>query len=226
MISGLSQNVAESIVRIRELRPFEFFDEFRLRTRLASTILSYLSRADAFSSLEQSRRPALWDSLPDQENRPLFDTQLEQETAPNLPQMPEFAQIIADYRATGLSLKGHPIQSFRTQLQTQGVIPAASLANCEPDRRVRVAGIVLNRQHPGTARGITFMTLEDETGTANLVVHPNVWSRFRTVARTATALVVRGILQKESDVIHIIVDDLQNLSSSIAGGRYPSRDFQ
>ena len=225
MISGLPQSMAESIVRIRELRSFESFDEFRIRTRLDSSTLSRLSRADAFCSLKLPRRPALWNSLPNQQHQPLFDRQPDSEQLPSLPQMSEFTQIVADYRATGLSLKDHPLQSFRRQLQDQGVIPADSLATHEQNRRVRVAGIVLNRQHPGTARGVTFMTLEDETGTANLIVHPNVWARFRTIARTATALVARGILQKESQVIHIIVDDLQNLSAPLAGGRYRSRDF-
>ena len=139
--------------------------------------------------------------------------------------MSDLTQIIADYGSTGLSLKGHPLQFFRAEFEQQGITSAAALQNGEPDRRVRVAGIVLNRQHPGTARGITFMTLEDETGTANLIIHPDVWSRFRTTATTATALLVRGILQKESDVIHIIVDHLQNLSPAVAGGRYRSRDF-
>lgn len=226
MIDGLSQKLADSIVRIRELRPYESFDDFRTRTRLNSAVLVRLSRADVFGSLTLSRRPALWNSLPDQQNQPLFDAQFDEETSPELPQMSEFAQVIADYRATGLSLKGHPLQSFRPQLQHRGVVSAESLTQCEKNSQVRVAGIVLNRQHPGTARGITFMTLEDETGTANLVVHPNVWNRFRTVARTATALIARGILQQESSVIHIIVDELQDLSTSIAGGRYQSRNFQ
>ena len=226
MISGLSQSVADTIIRIRELRPFESFDEFRIRTRLKSSALSRLSRADAFSSLNMSRRPALWNSLPDQQHQPLLDRKPDQEQLPSLPQMSDFTQIVADYRATGLSLKGHPLQAFRPQLQDCGVIPANSLTHHEPNRRVRVAGIVLNRQHPGTARGVTFMTLEDETGTANLIVHPDVWSRFRTTARTATALIARGTLQAESEVIHIIVDDLQNLSAPLAGTRFPSRDFQ
>jgi error-prone DNA polymerase len=226
MISGLRQNIAESIMRIRGLCPFESFDDFRLRTRLDSGTLSQLSRADAFHSLRQSRRSAMWHSLPDQQHLPLFATRPEQETTPALPRMSRMSQIIADYQATGLSLKGHPLQSFRAPLEQLGILPAASLPKCEPDRRVRVAGIVLVRQHPGTARGITFMTLEDETGTANLVVHPAVWSRFRTIARTATALIARGILQKESEVIHIVVDQLSDLSESITGGRYQSRNFQ
>jgi error-prone DNA polymerase len=226
MIAGLSQPVANSIVRIREIRSYESFDDFRSRSQLNSATLSLLSRADVFCSLNQSRRPALWNSLPDQVREPLFDQQDEEVTPEILPEMSQFSQVIADYAATGLSLKGHPLQIFRPRFTELNIVTADSLRNQEPDRRVRVAGIVLNRQHPGTARGITFITLEDETGTANLIVHPDVWNRFRTVARTATALVVRGLLQSESGVMHIIADQLQDLSSTVAGGRYQSRDFQ
>jgi error-prone DNA polymerase len=140
--------------------------------------------------------------------------------------MSQVSQVIADYQATGLSLKGHPLESFRPRFEELGIVTNESLSRRPPDRRVRVAGIVLVRQHPGTARGITFATIEDETGTSNLVIHPDVWARFRTVARTSTALIARGLLQKESGVIHVVVDKLQDLSSAIAGGRYQSRDFQ
>ena len=226
MISGLPSGVAETIGRVRSLRPYESFDDFRVRTRFDSAVLSRLSQADAFGSLKLSRRPALWESLPEQRRHPLYEDQQQQATPPGLPRMSDLAQIIADYRATGLSLKGHPLESFRPRFNELGITPASSLKNRPANRRVRVAGIVLVRQHPGTARGITFATLEDETGTANLVIHPNVWSRFRTVARTASALIVRGILQKESGVIHVIADHLQDLSAVTAGATYRSRDFR
>ena len=226
MVDRLRKDVAESIVRIRTLRAYQSFDDFRIRTRLDSSVLSRLSRADAFNSLNLSRRPALWDSLPAQRCEPLFDSQQQEETPAGLPSMSGMAEILADYRATGLSLKGHPLVSIRPKLRKFGVTPAVSLKNCLPDRRVYVAGIVLVRQHPGSARGITFVTLEDETGTTNLIVHPNVWNHFRTVARTAPALLARGILQNESGVIHVVTDHLADLSAAVKGGRYRSRDFQ
>ncbi len=226
MISGLSQTVAENIARIRDLRAYESFDDFRTRTRLESAALSRLSRADAFRSLKLSARPALWESLPDQQTQPLFDNQQSDDVPGNLPRMSEVAQILADYRATGLSLKGHPLETFRPGFTKLGFTCAADLKKRSPDRRVYVAGIVLVRQHPGSARGITFATIEDETGTANLVIHPDVWNRFRTVARTASALTARGILQNEAGVIHIVVDHLDDVSAIISGGRYQSRDFQ
>lgn len=226
MIAGLSQSIAETIVRIRELRSYESFDDFRLRTRLTAADLSRLSRADTFRSLNLSGRPALWNSLPPRHPESLLDTQRTEETPDSLPSMSDVAQVLADYKATGLSLKGHPLESFRSRFRELGYTSAAALQNHPPDRRVYVAGIVLVRQHPGSARGITFATIEDETGTANLVIHPDVWNRFRTVAGTATALIARGILQNESGVIHVVVDHLSDLTTAVAGGRYRSRDFQ
>jgi error-prone DNA polymerase len=227
MISGLATEVADSIVRIRELRAYESFDDFRVRTRLGSAVLSRLSQADAFRSLKLERRSALWESLPDQKSHPLFDDQVQQEQTPaGLPDMSPLAQILADYQSTGLSLKGHPLKSFRPKFHELGITAAAALKHRPPDRRVRVAGIVLVRQHPGSARGITFVTLEDETGTANLVIHPDVWNRFRVVARTASAVIARGILQNEAGVIHVVADYLEDLSKAVSGGRYQYRDVQ
>ena len=226
MVGGFSENVADNIVRIRNLCSYKSFDDFRSRTRLDASFLSRLSRADAFGSLDLSRRPALWESLPNQRSHPLYDDQRQQDTPATLPEMSAFSEIVADYRATGLSLKGHPLESFRQEFQAMKIVTAAELNDQPADRKVRVAGIVLNRQHPGSARGITFMTLEDETGTANLLIHPNTWARFRTVARTASALIARGMLQKEGRVIHVIVDHLQDCSTGIAGARYESRDFR
>lgn len=226
MVSGLRQSTAETIVRIRELRSFESFDDFCTRTQLESSSLARLSRADSFRSLNLPARPALWEALPDQQSQHLFDNQRSEQTPENLPCMSSAQKVLSDYRATGLSLKGHPLESHRPKLNELGIVPAASLPHRCPDRRVRVAGIVLVRQHPGSARGITFVTIEDETGTANLVIHPDVWNRFRTVARTASALVARGRLQNEAGVIHIVVDYLDDASATIAAGRYQSRDFQ
>ncbi len=226
LVNGLPREAADRIVQVRSERPYASWDDFRRRTRFRSAVLSCLARADAFRSLRLPRRSALWNALPDQTVQPLFAQEPSDNVPDALPEMSRLDQIITDYRATGLSLKGHPLQPFRSRFQQQGILPAEALRWYPADRRVRVAGIVLNRQHPATARGITFMTLEDETGTANLVVHPNVWNRFRRTASVATALTVRGILQKESGVIHVVADELRNLSDLIAGSRCRSRDFR
>ena len=103
--------------------------------------------------------------------------------------------------------------------------PRRALKELKADRRYRVAGLVLVRQRPGTAKGITFMTLEDETGTANLIVRPQVWERFRRVGRQARALIATGLLQKQEGVIHLIVDRLEDLTTQLPDLGHVSRDF-
>jgi error-prone DNA polymerase len=105
-------------------------------------------------------------------------------------------------------------------------VRAADLATWPNERKVRVAGLVLLRQRPGTASGITFVTIEDETGFANLIVRPDVWERFHHAARTAKALVVRGLLQRLHGVIHVLADHLEDLSPLLAHVRSDSRDFR
>ncbi len=135
-------------------------------------------------------------------------------------------EVFADYQTVGLSLKAHPISFYRDEMNRLGIVPAAQLANLKNGRFVRVGGLVLVRQRPGTAKGITFVTIEDETGTANLIVRMDVWERFYQVARTASAYIAHGRLQKEKEVIHVLVTKLENLAETLQGLRTQSRDFQ
>ena len=135
-------------------------------------------------------------------------------------------EVFADYQTAGLSLKSHPISFFRGQLNQLRIAPAAKLASLPDGRFVRVAGLVLVRQRPSTAKGITFVTLEDETGTANLIVRIDVWERFYTVARTAPAFIASGRLQNQKGVIHVLVSRLENMNESVNELRSRSRDFQ
>ncbi len=226
MIKGMPTAAAEHICACRRGGPFASFEDFRHRTGLGSGILSRLSRADAFRSLAVNRRQALWHAVPSQQKQPLFDGQVGGEPAIRLPPMGLQENVIDDYRTVGLSLRAHPLQAFRGQLQKRKVIPASGLATYPPDRRVRVAGLVLIRQHPGSANGITFVTLEDETGTTNLIIRPDVWNRFRQVARTSSALLASGLLQREQGVIHVMTDRLEDLSTALADINIPSRDFR
>ena len=123
----------------------------------------------------------------------------------------------------------HPV--FRRRRWFEGRNPLGGedfdIAWFRPDgRRVKVAGLVLLRQRPGTASGITFVTLEDETGFANLIVRPDVWERFHHVARTAQAMLVRGLLQRQGTIIHVLADKLEDLSSLLSDMNVPSRDFR
>jgi error-prone DNA polymerase len=233
MLSGLSRATADQLLAERSRRgPFSSFEEFAQRTGLSNAVLERLAAADVFRSVQRNRREAYWEALPAREEAPLFRRAAESrvpaidETPPRLPHCAPLDEITDDYRTVGLSLKGHPVQFLRAWLNTRGVLPCGELATHEPDRKVRVAGLVLLRQRPGTAGGITFMTIEDETGQANLIVHANTWERFHRAARKAAVLQIRGLLQREHGIIHVVVDKLEDLSEQLAAFRSQSRDFR
>ena len=144
--------------------------------------------------------------------------------------MEPYEEVVADYRTAGLSLRAHPISFYRAQLEQLGVTPARRLVELENDAPVIVAGLVLLRQRPGTAKGITFVTLEDETGTVNLVVHQHMWDRYYRVARRAPAWIVRGHIQtvkeKYSSVIHVVVNRLEALAEQLRELDVKTRDFR
>jgi error-prone DNA polymerase len=143
-----------------------------------------------------------------------------------LPTLSAPEEVVLDYHSQGLSLRGHPLAALRSSLGTEDVVPAAMLKELDADRRYRVAGLVLSRQRPATAKGITFMTLEDETGTTNLIIRPQVWERFRRVARGAAALIASGLLQKQEGIIHLIVDGFEDLTGRLPDLGHRSRDFR
>jgi len=230
VLRGFSQEHAVVVENARRSGgAFTSFDDFAKRTGLGRTALQQLARADAFAALDINRRDALWKSLPAQQAMPLFkdlDGPVADEVDPNLPTMSDQDSVVQDYATAGLSLKQHPVSFLREQLTVLRAISAAGLAEHAPDRRVKVAGLVLMRQRPQTAAGITFMTLEDETGIANLVIYPNVWQRFRQTARFATVLMASGRLQREGDVIHVVCDRLDDVSEMLERLESRSRDFR
>ena len=141
-------------------------------------------------------------------------------------QLSEQAEVYADYRTTGLSLKGHPIGFHREALSQLRVLRASDLATAENERVIKVAGIVLIRQRPATAKGITFVTLEDETGVANLIVRPEVWNRFYTICKTTAAWIATGKLERHSGVINILTFRIDDLTLRIGELKTKSRDFR
>jgi error-prone DNA polymerase len=139
--------------------------------------------------------------------------------------MQPFDQVVADYSTVGLSLKAHPISFFRRDLDALRVVTASRIDRTADRTAVRVAGLVLLRQQPGTAKGIIFMTLEDETGIVNLVVRPPVWSRIRRAACSAAAVVAHGTVQRTQDVTHVVVSRMDDLTKRLGGLPSRSRDF-
>ena len=225
MIKGLSARAAETVIEARRTGPFRSYGDLAARTRLSTAVLARLAAADAFGSLGLERRPALWQSLAATSQEPLFADLRDDETPPPLPRLTPAEDVVLDYGSQGLSLRGHPLTALRRSLDTLEVVPAAMLKERKADRRYRVAGLVLVRQRPSTAKGTTFMTLEDETGTTNLIVWPHVWERYRRVARHARALIATGLLQSQEGVIHLIVDKLEDLTSQLPDLGHLSRDF-
>jgi len=201
---------------------------------LSNAVLSRLSKADVFGSLTLDRRNALWNALPVQKVMPLFDEPPETgrpeaadpEPSVELPAASPLSEVVADYRATGLSLRDHPMKFLRPVLEKMRVAKSSDLAILPVNRRVKVAGLTIMRQRPGTASGITFVTLEDETGFANLIVRPEIWERYHAAARTATAMLAHGRLQRQENVIHVLVTRMDDLSEMLSEIDPHSRDFR
>ena len=226
MIGGLSPGHAETIAAARADGPFRSLDDFARRTGLGQAVIVRLTKADAFGSLGLDRRQALWDALPPPaSDQPLLADLEPEEPEAALPALTAAEEVLADYRSAGLSLRAHPIAFVRHELDQAGVTRAAELPAIPNGRFLRVAGLVLVRQRPGTARGITFVTLEDETAHANLIVRPEVWERYRRSAYTATAWIAHGRLQKQGPILHLLTSRIEDLSARLAGLRQMSRDF-
>tara|TARA_R110002049_G_scaffold2750_10_gene22464 strand:- start:116126 stop:119371 length:3246 start_codon:yes stop_codon:yes gene_type:complete len=229
-VRGLPTEAAERIVAERHVRgPYRDVNDVARRTGLGQSVIATLADADAFGSIAGDRRAAIWQSLAQEKhagNQPLLDGVDEEETLPDelLPMSP-LEEVYADYNTTGLSLKAHPMSFARRELEKKRVVTASQLVGLRDGRHVRVAGLVLLRQRPGTAKGITFATLEDETGTINLVLFQAVWQRFFKIARVSNAWLVDGKLENQKGVIHVIVGRLTDLSQEVEGLTLRSRDF-
>jgi error-prone DNA polymerase len=156
----------------------------------------------------------------------LFDEMEVEEETPPLPSLSPEEQVFADYRAAGLSLKGHPLEFYREQLNQLGVTPIERLEKLPHNRIVRVAGLVLLRQRPSTAKGVTFVTLEDETGAANLVLFHQIWRQFYRIVRAAPAWIAQGRLEREGQVTHVIVSRVEDLGEKLRELKVKSRDFR
>jgi error-prone DNA polymerase len=221
-ISGFAAADAETLVAARG-KGYDSVRDLWLRTDLSRAAIERLADADAFRSLGLDRREALWAArgLGGEKIRlPLFDiprlADIRREPDVNLPPMPIGEHVVNDYRYLSLSLKAHPVSFLRHRLAERGIVASETLAGLASGRRVSVAGLVLVRQRPGTAKGVIFMTIEDETGIANTIVWSKVFERFRPIVLGARLVAVTGKLQSESGVIHVVADRLEDLTPMLA----------
>ncbi|MCL6549535.1 MAG: error-prone DNA polymerase [Acidothermus cellulolyticus] len=221
LVKGVSAETADRIVA---RRPYRDMADLARRCELSVTHLEALAAAGACECFGLDRRQALWLAGSAAETRP---GQLEgfgvEATPPRLPPMTEMETTVTDLRFLGISPDVYPTAHVRDQLTEMGVVPAAQLHRVAPDSRVLVGGVVTHWQRPATARGTTFLNVEDETGMVNVICSPGVWVRYRRTARTAAALLVRGRLERADGVVNVIADRLEPLPLVI---RRSARDFR
>jgi error-prone DNA polymerase len=215
---------AERIIAARNRRPFTSLEDFARDTALPKRALILLADADAFRSLGLDRREALWAvrRLPDDVPLPLFEAAVAREqpdeNAKPLPLMPLPEQVVADYQTIRLSLKGHPMQFLRAMFARERVVPCRDICHRNERRSVHCAGVVLVRQRPGSAKGVVFMTLEDETGIANIVVWPKVMEKYRKEVMGARLILVEGYIQSSpEEVTHLVAQRLVDRSHDLIG---------
>ncbi|HEY9499936.1 MAG TPA: error-prone DNA polymerase, partial [Terrimesophilobacter sp.] len=225
-VRGIGRPLAESIVAERERGgPYRDQADLVRRTGLRTAQLESLATADAFSGLGLTMRQALWNAGSAAQNRPEYLEDTVVTVQPPLFAMPTAVEKLdADLSSTGISVDDHSIRPYRPALDERGVLTAEALATAEPGRRIEVCGVVTHRQHPSTAGGITFMTLEDETGLANVICTVGAWKRYRRIALESRALIVRGVLERSPEgVCNVLADRFEAISVVT---HTASRDFR
>jgi len=215
-----------AIVLARGDETYSSIEEIQRRADMSGRALDRIGQAGGFGSVGASRRSGLWEVKGlGEEALPLFAAADERagklrpeavEPAVSLAPMGEGEEVVEDYRSIGLSLRAHPLTFLRDELTARKMISCATLRDTKDGRWINLAGLVLLRQKPGSAKGVMFITLEDETDVANLVVWPNLFEKHRRIVLGASMMGVRGQVQREGDVIHVVAQRLEDLSSLLA----------
>src|SRR5262249_52728035 len=237
---GAAKERMQPVEEVRSVGPITSIHQLA-RAGISRATLLRLAAADAFRSLGLDRREALWqilalDAEGIEQSINLFADTLPIEPLPALPSTPLDETVAQDYDTIGFSLNAHPMELVRAELDALGceyaaqarspawrsqkfkvpqVIRNADLKQTRPGQRVAVSGLVTVRQRPGTAKGIIFMTLEDETSMANLIIRPDIWDRDREIARGRVALIAEGVVERQGDVIHVMVRQFFDLAATL-----------
>jgi error-prone DNA polymerase len=224
-VKGMSAGDRQRVEEVRAQAPFSSIADFAVRTGLDEGTLSRLAEAGAFEGFGVDRRAALWELRGVARTRADSLRTDDVGETPELPALAPLDTILWDYRTSQHSPRGHPLEPLRAELRAQRLPDAAVVGAMRHGRRVRYAGIVICRQQPGTASGVTFMTLEDETGFVNVVVWRQIFDKYLSLIKTASFLGITGRLQVEHDVVHIIADQLWRPTVRTAPPQAASRDF-
>jgi error-prone DNA polymerase len=231
---SLSQTDADAIARaVKTHGPLRGVEALHRLSGVRVKALRHLALADAFSSMDLDRQSALWQvrALSD-EALPIFDQAPQRSdqcaSVPRLPAVASLRTVAHDYASVGLSLRAHPVSFMREELASRSAVQAIQLkdeSRWPQGRTVVVAGLVLVRQRPSTANGIIFMTLEDETGVANLIVRPDVYQHCRRAVRHGVLVLARGRVERQGAVVHVLAHHIEDVTFSSDRIESQSRDF-
>jgi error-prone DNA polymerase len=219
LIRGLAEDAAARIELARAVWPFAYVAD------LARRDLQALASANALASLAGNRRAALWHALAAVPDRDLLRAASDDDATPAFAPLTPGQAIAYDYRALGLTLGRHPFALLRAQLLQRRLLPAAVLQRYRDGQLARACGLVTVRQRPGTAKGVLFVTLEDESGYTNVIIWPSLLERQRKEALGASLLAVYGVWQRQGEVAHLVAQRLVDLSQLLGSLTTTSRNF-
>jgi error-prone DNA polymerase len=225
LVKGLSQTGGERLVAARRVQAFADVGDLARRGNLNAHDVQALAAAGALACLSGHRRHALWDVAGIERMPPLLSAASIEEASPSLAAPEEGEDIVADYASLGLTLGRHPVALLRERLQRQRMFTAVELRTLPHGRLARVTGLVTGRQRPGTASGVTFVTLEDETGMVNVIVWRDLAERQRKELLRSSLLTVYGTVEREGEVVHVIAGRLRDQTALLGNLVARSRDF-
>ncbi|MBB5399337.1 MULTISPECIES: error-prone DNA polymerase [Paraburkholderia] len=225
LLRGMKDGAAERIENARAVRPFASVNDLARRAQLDRKDLHALADANALAALAGNRREALWQSVAAVPDKDMLAAAATQDETPELGAPSEAHDIVADYRSLGLTLNRHPLELLRPQLLANRLMPAATLRTYRDGRLARACGLVTVRQRPGTAKGVVFVTLEDETGNVNVIIWPGLLEKQRKEALGATLLAVYGTWQCQGEVRHLVAQRLVDMSHLLGKLQTTSRNF-
>jgi error-prone DNA polymerase len=225
LLRGMKDGAVERIENARAVRSFESVKDLARRAQLDRNDLHVLADANALASLAGNRREALWQSVAAVPDKDMLAVAAVEDETPELGAPTEAHDIVSDYRSIGLTLGRHPLELLRPKLLANRLMPASTLRTYRDGRLARGCGLVTVRQRPGTAKGVMFVTLEDETGNVNVIVWPSLLEKQRKEALGASLLAVFGTWQCQGEVRHLVAQRLVDMSHLLGGLTSTSRDF-